>query len=130
MSMTNRFERITERIATMSESELETWRDSVETMTKRLFDLAKDAERGDLDEIRYVHRQVEHIRRDQMDLDDPLLSREMDSILGEVMNLLNNAETESRQVMDEENRHLRRCQDLGRDAKGLADKFKRLESRR
>ena len=128
--MMKRYQRICDRVATMSEDELATWRDSVETMTRRLVDLGRDAQKGDLDEIRYVHRQVENIRHDQMDLDDPVLIREIDQLLGEVMELLNNAETESRQVMDEEDRHLRRCQDLGRGAMGLAEKFKKMETRR
>ena len=113
----------------MTEVDQENWEETLSSIVKRLVEMADEAGHGDLGDIGLVEKQVKNVRQEQMNLDDPVLIRELDGLLSEVMKLLNDAETEIRREQDEGHRHLEKCQDFGRDAKGLSIKFKGLEGR-
>jgi hypothetical protein len=74
-----------------------------------------------------IQKHVTWLRREQMKMDDPIMSRELDRLLEEVAKMLNDVEGEYRRREDENWRHQERCKTEGQFVKHLVDKFKEME---
>jgi uncharacterized protein YicC (UPF0701 family) len=129
----NREARISARIVAMTVEESEDWQDALSTMASRLEslsdELGEDLEIGEEPDLDFVVRWRKLLEREQLNLDDEVLSREVDGMLEEVSRKLNEAEGEWRRHVDEVRRHNSRSKDLERGFRELAGKFKQLEKR-
>lgn len=126
--------RLVKRLAGMSEIEVEDWRDAIDTMASRLDDLAgeltekpEEEEWADLDSVARWGKQVE---REQINLDDEVLFREVNVLMGDVARVLNEAEGIRRWWEDERRKRDQRCEKVAREARDLAAKFKAMKGRR
>lgn len=128
--MKTRFERIASRMVQgMTDFEKESWEDQLHLFVGELDTLADEMDETDLGGIGGVERGVAKLRRDQKNLDNPVLDREVDELTGEVMRLLNEAEGESRRHEDEAKRYEGKCKEMGAKARDLMARFKNLEGR-
>jgi hypothetical protein len=128
--MRDRFERIASRMVKgMTDFEKEGWEDRLKMVVRDMGDVADEMEEGDLEGLGVVEQGVAKLRREQRNLDLPLMSREVDGVIGEVQKLLNEAEMERRRHEDEGKRYLGKCKELGRKARDLKDQFTKLEGR-
>lgn len=128
--MRSRIERIaSQMVQGMTEFGKESWEEQLHLFVSRLEIMADEMEEGELGGIGIAERGVAGLRRDQKNLDNPVLDREVDVLTGEVMRLLNEAEGESRRHEDEQTRFKGKCKEMGRKARDLMARMKNLEER-
>jgi hypothetical protein len=113
----------------MTEDEAEDWRDDIMTMVSRLDDMGSEIEEGDFSDLDEVKRCGIEIEREQINLDDMVLSREADVLLRGVAKVLNEAEGVRRWREDENRKFRDRCEMISKEVKELSEKFKRMEGR-
>lgn len=117
-------------IAGMSEDEVVDWKDAITIFVTDLKMFGDNIADGDFSDLNDLVRQMSDVRKEQINLDDEILDRDVDNGLELVVRMLNEVETERRRWEDEERKHRDRCRDFSRKAKELSAKFKALEGRK
>ena len=113
---------------TGSDSNLE-WNRVVDGMVVHLEDLSSEIKVFNFDDLDVVARWSKLVEKEQIDLYDKVLSREVDELRGELAKVLNEAESINRWWSDEKRKMSQKCQKVSQDVLGLAAKFKKLEKR-
>lgn len=117
-------------IAGMSEDEVADWKDAITIFVTDLKMFGDNIADGDFSDLNDLVRKMSDVRKEQINLDDEILDRDVDNGLELVVRMLNEVETERRRWEDEERKHRDRCRDFSRKAKELSAKFKALEGRK
>lgn len=111
-----------------SDSDLE-WNHMVDGMVVRLEELSSELRLFEFDSLDAIARWSKLIEREQIDLYDEVLSREVDELRGELAKVLNEAETVNRWWSDEKRKMSQKCMSVSKDVLALAAKFKKMEKR-
>jgi hypothetical protein len=105
------------------------WNHVVDGMVDRLEDLSSEISISKFDNLDAVAGWSKLVEREQIDLYDEVLSREVDELRGELANILNEAESINRWWSDELRKMKQKCQKVSKDMLSLAAKFKKMEKR-
>ena len=119
-----------ELTASMSSDEVADWKDAITIFVTDLKMFGDNIADGDFSDLNDLVRQMSDVRKEQINLDDEVLDRDVDNGLELVVRMLNEVESERRRWEDEERKHRDRCRDFSRKAKELSAKFKTLEGRK
>jgi hypothetical protein len=119
-----------EKTAGMSLDEVADWKDAITIFVTDLKMFGENILEGDFSDLNDLVRQMSDVRKEQINLDDEVLDRDVDNGLELVVRMLNEVESERRRWEDEERKHGDRCRDFSRKAKELSAKFKTLEGRK
>jgi hypothetical protein len=115
--------------AEMSEEERAEWRDAISIFVSNLLIFSSSMSEQNFSDLNDLVRSVSDVRKEQINLEDEILDREVDRMLEEVVRMLNTVETERRRWEDEERKHRDRCMGFSREAKEMSTRFKLLEKR-
>jgi hypothetical protein len=113
---------------TGSDSDME-WNRVVDGMVNYLETLYADIKVFNFDDLDAVARWSKLVEKEQIDLYDEVVSREVDELRGELAKVLNEAESINRWWSDEKRKMSQKCQKVSQDVLSLAAKFKKLEKR-
>ena len=115
------------RLAEMSDIEVEDWQDAMKKMVSKLEDLASEMGEKTRDEwqpdLDSVARWVPYIEREQVNLDNEVLRREVSVLMDDVARVLNETEGIRRWWEDERRKRDQRCEKVAREARELSAKF-------